>query len=558
MGTVTLRQTAAPDGTYSNKNAALTHAELDNNFTYFLRNDTSDSMTGGLTTTSASSFAGATVSGFGGTSNLAVGSSALSGIGSGTTNTALGHLAASNINSGSANVFVGYDADTTGTGAPYIAGSVVIGALAATSASDVVAVGASASTSGAGGVAVGKSANANPSGTAVGYQASIYSTTTSNRNTSLGYQALRGATSANTYNDVTAVGYLAGFGATTGNGANVFIGSEAGYSVSSATRQVAVGYQALDSVTSGNSDSANGHTAVGYRSLADLTTGSYNTALGYNTGSGLTVGSNVVYVGYGAGVNSSGDANTAVGSLALQLTTAYNSMWNVAVGTAALSKCSSPSNGSVAVGAYSVGAGNVTFSYTGGYNIGIGYRALFVTTSGVSNVAMGANAGQNVQSGNNNTMIGDGAGLGLTTGSNNILIGSGAVASTSTTSGQCVLGSTNITDLRCNDQTIAALSDARDKTDIIDSPYGLDFINSLKPRQFKWQSRYGNAKDGLVHLGFIAQELLESTQGKNDILNLVLDEDPDRLEAKVGNLIPIIVKAIQEIDDKYKSLLESN
>jgi len=51
MGTVTLRLTAAPDATYSNKNAALTPAEMDANLTYFLRNDVSDSMTGSLTVT---------------------------------------------------------------------------------------------------------------------------------------------------------------------------------------------------------------------------------------------------------------------------------------------------------------------------------------------------------------------------------------------------------------------------------------------------------------------------------------------------------------------------
>lgn len=51
MGIVTLRQTAAPDATYTNKSGSLTHAELDNNFTYFLRNDVSDTMLGTLTVT---------------------------------------------------------------------------------------------------------------------------------------------------------------------------------------------------------------------------------------------------------------------------------------------------------------------------------------------------------------------------------------------------------------------------------------------------------------------------------------------------------------------------
>lgn len=51
MGTVYLRNTAAPDATYSNLAASLTHAQLDNNLTLFLRNDVSDIMAGTLTVT---------------------------------------------------------------------------------------------------------------------------------------------------------------------------------------------------------------------------------------------------------------------------------------------------------------------------------------------------------------------------------------------------------------------------------------------------------------------------------------------------------------------------
>ena len=53
--------------------------------------------------------------------------------------------------------------------------------------------------------------------------------------------------------------------------------------------------------------------------------------------------------------------------------------------------------------------------------------------------------------------------------------------------GQCVLGDSNIATLRCNTQSISSLSDRRDKTDIVDLPVGLDFINTLQPRKFKWR-----------------------------------------------------------------------
>lgn len=51
MGTVYLRNTTAPDGTYQNLATSLSHAQLDNNLTLFLRNDVSDTMTGTLTVT---------------------------------------------------------------------------------------------------------------------------------------------------------------------------------------------------------------------------------------------------------------------------------------------------------------------------------------------------------------------------------------------------------------------------------------------------------------------------------------------------------------------------
>ena len=39
-----------------------------------------------------------------------------------------------------------------------------------------------------------------------------------------------------------------------------------------------------------------------------------------------------------------------------------------------------------------------------------------------------------------------------------------------------------------------------------------------------------------------------------DYLNMVMDENPDRLEASYGKLVPILVKAIQELSVKVKAL----
>ena len=76
--------------------------------------------------------------------------------------------------------------------------------------------------------------------------------------------------------------------------------------------------------------------------------------------------------------------------------------------------------------------------------------------------------------------------------------------------------------------------------------------------QFRWDTRDGNVKDGSTRIGFIAQELLTATNGNNAILDLVLEENPDKLEAKQGNLLPILVKAVQELSAKVTALETEN
>ena len=68
----------------------------------------------------------------------------------------------------------------------------------------------------------------------------------------------------------------------------------------------------------------------------------------------------------------------------------------------------------------------------------------------------------------------------LASGNYNTVLGSGAKTSANSSSGEFVLGDSNISNLRCNDTSISSLSDRRDKTDIIDSPFGLTFLKSLR------------------------------------------------------------------------------
>lgn len=152
--------------------------------------------------------------------------------------------------------------------------------------------------------------------------------------------------------------------------------------------------------------------------------------------------------------------------------------------------------------------------------------------------------------GTTNTLVGWGAGKDITTGSNNSCIGNGSAPSANDATNEITLGNSSITAIRCQVQTISSLSDERDKTNIEDSAYGLDLINSLKPVTFDWNMRDG-AKVGEKDLGFIAQDLQEVD---DENLQLVYSNNPEKLEASYGRLIPVLVKAIQDLSAKVTEL----
>ena len=79
-------------------------------------------------------------------------------------------------------------------------------------------------------------------------------------------------------------------------------------------------------------------------------------------------------------------------------------------------------------------------------------------------------------------------------------------------------------------------------------------MQALRPVSFEWNMRDGQ-KVGIPEFGFIAQEL-QAAQASTGITvpNLVSTENPEKLEASAGTLIPILVKAIQELKAEVDSL----
>jgi len=499
--------------------------------------------------------AGASFSGTDATNNTLFGKNAGNAITTADDCVAVGEDALAGTTTGSNNIGIGVDAlkaNTTGTGNIAIGRrcldanidgdlNVAVGqsALGANTASNNTALGyiaLGANTTGTSNVAVGANAlDANTTAnnnTALGTN-SLTTNITGAANTALGAQALQSNTASNN----VGIGYLAGNQITSGTG-NTTVGT---YSLDACTtggNNTAVGTGAL-----GANTTASNNTAVGKDALKANTTGAGNTAVGVNALDAVTDKGKNTAIGYSALGNSTQQQCTAVGyNAAASNTTGYIT----AVGHSA--------GGQHTTGDQNTCLGNSSMQAltTGSYNTALGQNALYSMTTSNHCTAIGRNALFST-TGGQNTAVGKDAGNFTTTGSNNSSFGFDAKPSSATANNEVTLGNGSVSTLRCNQTSISSLSDKRDKTDIINLPLGLEFLNTLRPVKFKWQRREPDATDGTVRAGFIAQEL-QAAQGDNDFLDLVMDNNPDKLEAKQGNLIPVLVKAIQELSAKVTAL----
>ena len=274
--------------------------------------------------------------------------------------------------------------------------------------------------------------------------------------------------------------------------------------------------------------------SVGTNALDSVTTGQRNIAIGFSAATNITTSSDVIAIGDESLKNATAGGNIAIGRKSLLNLGA--SSFNVSIGNNSLTSITS-------------GANNTSIGHTSGADI----------TSGLNNAFLGANSGASFSSGSNNTFVGCQSAniLNLQTGDNNILIGSGlTVPSAVNVSDEITLGNSSHTVIRAAVTTITSLSDERDKDNIKELSAGLDFINEIKPISFVWKDRDENGKQGIKDSGFTAQNLKEVQNKYNlsDELKLVYESNPDKLEASYGRLIPVLVKAIQELSAEVKQL----
>ena len=460
-----------------------------------------------------------------------------------------------------------------------------------TTGDDNIAIGRNAAysnTTGAINIAIGLNALYDNTGSgrnvAIG-EDSCYNIVGSN-NVGIGYYALKGTGSTTTdasYN--VAIGNSVLTAVTTGS-YNIGMGSTALTALSTGSSNTAIGAGAGDAITTGSHNAA-----LGGSSLGSLTEGTQNIGVGITAGHGITTGSYNIAIGYeSSNATSTASKNTTVGHAASKrLTSGTN---NVVIGNKAGMGVITGDHNVAIGGEAALGFGDISVlenesaynAFTvGDRNVAIGSRAMgnSATASDATekNTAVGYSALYTVQGGDNNTGIGYGAGDSITDGTNNTCIGYLADTAAADSDNSITLGNSSIASLRCADTSISSLSDERDKKDIVDSTYGLDLLKTFRPVSFTWNKRpetatkpswmsdeewkeeqdaISNAVDPYKDrpaIGFLAQELRDAVpESDRKRLDLVDEQNPDRLEAKQGKLIPILVKALQELSAKNDAL----
>ena len=295
--------------------------------------------------------------------------------------------------------------------------------------------------------------------------------------------------------------------------------------------------------------------------------GTYAASLSCEGPGGSSCSTDNTIIGYKAGLRNKNRGMVAIGACSgcntTQASDTVNNTKHSHVHIGFDSGTNACGRGVISLGAY---AGRLNSSPNGIHNLSI----FIGNTSGehsrgnlLCNIIVGSESGQYMCNACHNTIVGTKIldqnyylnGDGYFSGCNNTVLGYDAGPSSSSVSNEITLGNSSISSIRANTTSISSLSDQRDKTNICDLSVGLCFVDELRPVTFDWNRRDGSMSDQ-KDVGFIAQDLdsLQQKYNIEDHLNIVLKSNPDRLEASPGKLIPILVKAIQELTEKVKQL----
>jgi len=275
---------------------------------------------------------------------------------------------------------------------------------------------------------------------------------------------------------------------------------------------------------------------------------------------GIAIG---IGVGADAPENAVGFQNTVIGNFASKRD---NGFGNTILGYGALAGSNTVTTTtctqSVAIGVNALGS----MDTNGSDNTAVGHQAARDFKEGVYNTVIGAKAMAETPTAGYSTFLGWGAGGTsnvfpgtdgpiLLSGFNVTCIGFDSRPSSATAESEITLGNGEIVALRCN-APLSSLSDERDKKDIKSLTVGLDFVKGLNPVEFVWNDRESEKRRDIKDFGFIAQDLKKSQEDVQlaDTLKLVYESNPDKLEVFYGKLVPILVKAIQELTNEIEIL----
>lgn len=348
---------------------------------------------------------------------------------------------------------------------------------------------------------------------------------TANNNTAIGNQAFMGSYGKSQGNYNVAVGNSAGkYVGNDGGDYNIAIGAQAlsgdQTNTSGADYNIGIGYYALKTITTGTRNTAIGkgaldaadtesdNIAIGYDALGGpVAGGEKNIAIGNYAGDAITSADKSVLIGYDAGTaTTTAFATVGIGHEALK-TNEYGSQ-NVAVGNEALESINNHFNvavGSQALQTSTAGIGNTVMGHTAGKNCGanasynafFGYRAgdgmdgNYNTAIGTDTMMGGANA-----SGADNTAIGTSALKVLTTGSTNIAIGHDAGDNITTGSNNVVIGAADVSSATGNDQLSISSGDG-DVTWITGDSTGKVTMNSVSPAAYNTWAQFSYQRDSI-------------------------------------------------------------
>jgi hypothetical protein len=287
----------------------------------------------------------------------------------------------------------------------------------------------------------------------------------------------------------------------------------------------------------------------------------YSVAVGYNA---YTASGTISYDGYATAVGPNASAS-GVSSAAYGRSASASAGGAVSIG----SESSATGDSSVAVGVSALA------SYAGAVAVGVSTIASFGSTVAVGDTA-GAIAGGATAVGAD-SLAGDqnSTSVGCFSGTDTAYTGwtcLGYQATVITANNQIQIGASGSTTYAYG--AVQNRSDARDKADIRDTELGLDFINALRPVQFKWDmredyrtdrsqplaevTRDGSKKRSRFHNGLIAQEVAGVCDALGvDFAGLQHHEvggGDDVYSIGYEELIAPLIKAVQQLSARVAEL----